>query len=118
VVQTITIDEALFDRYRRSTDFIQQYIFPGGMLPSKTIFAERAARAGLSVDDRFDFGLDYARTLKAWREAFLANLPRIAGQGFDTRFARTWEFYLAYCEAGFAQRNTDVVQFALRAPGA
>lgn len=118
VVQTITIDETLFERYRRSTDFIQQYIFPGGMLPSKTVFAERAGRAGLSVEDRFDFGLDYARTLAQWREAFVENLPRITAQGFDTRFARTWEFYLAYCEAGFAQRNTDVVQFALRAPDA
>jgi cyclopropane-fatty-acyl-phospholipid synthase len=118
LVQTITIDEAFFERYRRSTDFIQQYIFPGGMLPSKTVFAERAGRAGLSVEDRFGFGLDYARTLEAWREAFVANLPRIAAQGFDARFARTWEFYLAYCEAGFAQGNIDVVQFALRAPHA
>jgi cyclopropane-fatty-acyl-phospholipid synthase len=118
VIQTITIDESLFERYRRSTDFIQQYIFPGGMLPSNSAFAGRAAHAGLSVDDRFDFGPDYARTLKAWREAFVASLPRIAAQGFDARFARTWEFYLAYCEAGFAQRNTDVVQFTLRAPHA
>ena len=87
VVQTITIDESLFERYRRGTDFIQQYIFPGGMLPTKTVFAERAARAGLAVDERFDFGLDYARTLKAWRESFVASLPRIASQGFDARFA-------------------------------
>ena len=118
VVQTITIDDALFDRYRRSTDFIQQYIFPGGMLPSPTVFERAAGRAGLAVDDRFAFGLDYARTLEAWRESFCANLPRITAQGFDTRFARTWEFYLAYCEAGFAQRTTDVVQFTLRAPSA
>ena len=118
LVQTITIDESLFDRYRRSTDFIQQYIFPGGMLPSTPAFEACAGRAGLAVEDRFGFGLDYARTLKAWRESFVANLPRISAQGFDTRFARTWEFYLAYCEAGFAQRNTDVVQFALRAPQA
>ena len=118
VVQTITIDDALFERYRRGTDFIQQYIFPGGMLPSPTVFEHCASRAGLAVDDRFAFGLDYARTLAAWRESFCANLPRITSQGFDTRFARTWEFYLAYCEAGFAQRNTDVVQFTLRAPSA
>ena len=116
VVQTITIDESLFDRYRKSTDFIQQYIFPGGMLPSPTVFEQGAARTGLAVDDRFAFGGDYARTLKLWREAFVANLPRITAQGFDARFARTWEFYLAYCEAGFSQGSTDVVQFTLRAP--
>jgi cyclopropane-fatty-acyl-phospholipid synthase len=116
VVQTITIDEALFERYRKSTDFIQQYIFPGGMLPSPGRFERGAARAGLAVDDRFAFGADYARTLRLWREAFVANLPRITAQGFDARFARTWEFYLAYCEAGFSQGSTDVMQFTLRAP--
>jgi cyclopropane-fatty-acyl-phospholipid synthase len=116
VVQTITIDESLFERYRRGTDFIQQYVFPGGMLPSPSRFEGEARRAGLAVDDAFAFGQDYATTLRLWRESFVANLPRIAAQGFDARFARTWEFYLAYCEAGFAQRNTDVVQFTLRAP--
>ena len=118
VVQTITIDDALFERYRRGTDFIQQYIFPGGMLPSPTVFEQGASRAGLSVDDRFAFGPDYARTLAEWRETFCANLPQITAQGFDSRFARTWEFYLAYCEAGFAQGTTDVMQFTLRAPSA
>ena len=116
VVQTITIEDSLFERYRRGTDFIQQYIFPGGMLPSPAVFERGAGRAGLAVEDRFAFGRDYARTLQLWREAFVANLPRITAQGFDTRFARTWEFYLAYCEAGFAKRTTDVVQFSLRAP--
>lgn len=116
VVQTITIDDSLFERYRRSTDFIQQYVFPGGMLPSPSRFEGEARRSGLTVLDAFAFGQDYATTLRLWREAFVANLPRIVAQGFDTRFARTWEFYLAYCEAGFAQRNTDVVQFTLRAP--
>lgn len=116
VVQTITIDEALFERYRRGTDFIQQFIFPGGMLPSPTGFAQGAQRAGLAVDNRFAFGVDYARTLALWRESFMAQLPQITAQGFDARFARIWEFYLAYCEAGFAQGNTDVMQFTLRAP--
>jgi cyclopropane-fatty-acyl-phospholipid synthase len=116
VIQTITIDEAMFERYRRGTDFIQQYIFPGGMLPSVSRFETDAHREGLVVEDRFGFGLDYARTLGLWRETFVERLPRITAQGFDERFARTWEFYLAYCEAGFAQRNTDVVQFTLRAP--
>jgi cyclopropane-fatty-acyl-phospholipid synthase len=116
VIQTITIDDTLFDRYRKSTDFIQQYIFPGGMLPSPSAFEAGAKRAGLSVGDAFRFGTDYARTLRLWRDAFMAQLPRITAQGFDARFARTWEFYLAYCEAGFDQRSTDVVQFTLRAP--
>ncbi len=114
VVQTITIDDTLFERYRRGTDFIQQYIFPGGMLPSPEVFARRARSAGLALDDAFGFGLDYARTLAIWRDSFLEALPQITAQGFDARFARTWEFYLAYCEAGFAQRSTDVVQFTLR----
>lgn len=116
VVQTITIDDALFERYRRGTDFIQQYIFPGGMLPSPPVFERHAQDAGLAVDDRFAFGADYARTLELWRESFMAQLPCITAQGFDARFARTWEFYLAYCEAGFSQRNTDVFQFTLRRP--
>jgi len=114
VVQTITIDDSLFERYRRGTDFIQQYIFPGGMLPSPEVFSRQARSVGLAVDDAFGFGLDYARTLAIWRDSFLESLPQITAQGFDSRFARTWEFYLAYCEAGFAQRSTDVVQFTLR----
>jgi cyclopropane-fatty-acyl-phospholipid synthase len=116
VVQTITIDDALFERYRRGTDFIQQYIFPGGMLPSPSRFEDCARAAGLGVSDRFAFGTDYAHTLALWRKAFMAQLPQITAQGFDARFARIWEFYLAYCEAGFAQGNTDVMQFTLSAP--
>lgn len=116
VVQTITIDGALFERYRSSTDFIQQYIFPGGMLPSPEVFEQSAQGSGLVLADRFAFGQDYARTLRLWRECFMAHLPTITAQGFDARFARTWEFYLAYCEAGFAQGSTDVMQFTLQAP--
>jgi cyclopropane-fatty-acyl-phospholipid synthase len=84
------------------------------MLPSPEVFSHQARSAGLAVDDAFGFGLDYARTLAIWRDSFLESLPQITAQGFDARFARTWEFYLAYCEAGFAQRSTDVVQFTLR----
>lgn len=113
VIQTITIDEALFDRYRRGTDFIQQYVFPGGMLPSASAFEAAAKRAGLRVARRFAFGRDYARTLQLWREAFCASLPEVRAQGFDDRFVRTWLFYLAYCEAAFRAGNTDVVQFTL-----
>jgi cyclopropane-fatty-acyl-phospholipid synthase len=116
VVQTITIDDALFDRYRRGTDFIQQYVFPGGMLPSPSAFEAQAHAAGLSVAGAATFGLDYARTLARWREVFMARLPQVTAQGFDTRFVRTWEFYLAYCEAGFHTGTTDVAQYTLCAP--
>jgi cyclopropane-fatty-acyl-phospholipid synthase len=112
-IQTITIDEPLFERYRRSTDFIQQYIFPGGMLPSPTVFRAQAARAGLRVVNELRFGPDYARTLASWRARFMRQLSAVRSLGFDERFVRIWEFYLAYCEAAFAEGNTDVVQFTL-----
>jgi cyclopropane-fatty-acyl-phospholipid synthase len=113
VVQTIVIDDALFDRYRRGTDFIQQYVFPGGMLPSASRFAQEADAAGLRIVERFAFGPDYALTLRQWRERFVARLAAVRALGFDSRFVRTWEFYLAYCEAAFRHGNTDVVQFTI-----
>ena len=112
-IQTIVIDDALFERYRKGTDFIQQYIFPGGMLPSPSVFKKYAAQHGLSVLNEFHFGLDYARTLAEWRCAFMEQLPRVKEQGFDDRFLRTWEFYLAYCEAGFRAGSINVAQFTL-----
>lgn len=115
-IQTITIRDELWARYRRSTDFIQQYIFPGGLLPSPSAFRQAAERAGLVVERAFSFGADYAETLKRWREAFLRHEPQVREQGFDERFVRMWEFYLAYCEAAFATGNTDVMQFTLRKP--
>ena len=113
-IQTITIRDDLFERYARSTDFIQQYIFPGGMLPSVERFRAEAERAGLAVVDELRFGSDYAETLRRWRTRFLAQDAAVRRLGFDTRFMRTWEFYLAYCEAAFDGGNTDVVQFTLR----
>ena len=113
VVQAITIDDALFERYRRGTDFIQQYVFPGGMLPSPSVFEAQARRAGLRVSERFAFGIDYARTLKCWRDDFVARLGDVAALGFDERFVRIWTFYLAYCEAAFRHGSTDVYQFTL-----
>lgn len=112
-VQTITIADQLFERYRKSTDFIQQFIFPGGMLPSPAVFAQQAAVHGLKVVDSFAFGLDYARTLASWRAAFHARLEQVRAQGFDERFIRTWEFYLCYCEGAFRAGNTDVMHFTL-----
>ena len=113
VVQSITIRDDLFPAYRRGTDFIQQYIFPGGMLPSRSAFRKAAARKGLQVTDEFAFGRDYARTLAHWRVAFEANWPQIAALGFDEKFRRLWRLYLCYCEAGFLAGNIDVVQFEL-----
>ncbi len=113
-IQTITIRDDLFERYVRSTDFIQQYIFPGGLLPSVAAFRAAAARAGLKVVAELDFGLDYAETLQRWRASFLAADGPVRQLGFDTRFMRIWEFYLGYCEAAFATRNTSVVQFTLQ----
>ncbi|WP_422023864.1 class I SAM-dependent methyltransferase, partial [Pyruvatibacter mobilis] len=98
---------------RRSTDFIQRYIFPGGMLPSPTALRDQIAQAGLSFVGSREFGLDYGRTLRQWQERFAAAWPKIEPLGFDTRFRRLWHFYLAYCEAGFNSANTDVTQVTL-----
>ena len=113
-IQSITIRDDLFERYVRSTDFIQQYIFPGGLLPSPSAFRAAAAQAGLVVVNELEFGLDYAETLRRWREAFLRHDGPVRQLGFDTRFMRIWEFYLAYCEAAFATGNTSVMQFTLQ----
>ncbi len=112
-IQTIVIADELFDRYRKGTDFIQQYIFPGGMLPSPLAFRAQAAKHGLRVVDEFKFGLDYARTLVEWRDAFKQQSSKVRAQGFDGEFIRTWEFYLCYCEAGFRADSINVMQFTL-----
>ena len=116
-IQSIVIDDALFERYIAGTDFIQQYIFPGGCLPCPSELRAQAALAGLEVVDEFAFGQDYARTLQLWREQFLHEQERVLQLGFDQRFLRIWEFYLAYCEAAFTGANVDVVQITLRKPG-
>ena len=100
----------------RGTDFIQQYIFPGGLLPSARAFRGAAGKAGFEVRRELAFGADYAETLRRWRLRFLAREPQVRQLGFDTRFVRTWEFYLAYCEAAFASGNTSVMQFTLVRP--
>ena len=115
-IQTITIRDDLFDRYVRSTDFIQQYIFPGGLLPSPQAFRAEAAKAGLEVINECAFGPDYAETLRRWRAEFLKADPQVRKLGFDQRFMHIWEFYLAYCEAAFDTGNTNVMQFTLRRP--
>ncbi len=113
-VQSIVIRDDLFDRYVNSTDFIQQYIFPGGLLPSPSEFRRAAARAGLRVVNELEFGLDYAETLLRWRQRFLSQEGPVRQLGFDSRFMRIWEFYLCYCEAAFTMGNTNVMQFTLQ----
>ena len=115
-VQSIVIADGLFERYIRGTDFIQQYIFPGGCLPSPSVFRMEARRAGLEVVDEFAFGLGYAETLRRWRASFDAERQAVLAQGYDEKFLRTWSFYLVYCEAAFMENNTDVVQFTLQKP--
>ena len=114
LIQTISIADELFPRYRTGTDFIQQYIFPGGMLPSEEVFRDRASQQGLLVGDTFRFRLDYAETVRRWRQRFNARLAELHALGFDERFVRTWNFYLAYCEAGFRAGTIDVLQVELK----
>ena len=101
VLQVITIDEDRFKDYRRRPDFIQKYIFPGGMLPTTEIIERETAKAGLKLVTKELFGDGYARTLEEWQRRFLESWPAIEALGFDARFRRTWEYYLAYCQAGF-----------------
>ena len=114
LVQTITIDESRFERYRSSTDFIQQYIFPGGMLPSPVRFCHHAEKQGFQVQDQYAFGKDYAETLRRWNRAFEEQREHISAQGFGATFQRIWQLYFAYCEAGFDEGSTDVIQFTLK----
>ena len=112
-VQSIVIDDALFERYVQGTDFIQQYVFPGGCLPSPARFRAAAQQAGLRVVEEFAFGADYAETLRRWHRQFTQQRAQVLAQGMDVKFLRTWEFYLAYCEAAFDSQNIDVVQYTL-----
>ena len=108
VLQVITIDEARFENYRRRPDFIQKYIFPGGMLPTKRIIERKISQAGLRLVAHEHFGESYARTLEHWQQRFQKSWPTIKRLGFDDRFKRIWEYYLAYCQVGFEARTLDV----------
>ncbi len=112
-LQIITIRNDLFEHYRRNVDFIQAYIFPGGMLPSPAALSRSVRQAGLTLDDESTFGQDYARTLHQWRRRFEAQWKTIETQGFDERFKRLWTYYLSYCEGGFRAGATDVGQYIL-----
>jgi cyclopropane-fatty-acyl-phospholipid synthase len=113
VIQSITINHDAFQSYRDQPDFIQRYIFPGGMLPSMPMLQTPVAQAGLELVAENGYASDYARTLQEWRARFLASWPSLAGDKFDNRFRRMWELYLAYCEGGFRAGMIDVKQILL-----
>jgi cyclopropane-fatty-acyl-phospholipid synthase len=112
-LQIITIRDELFDHYRRRADFIQKYVFPGGMLPSEERLKQETAKAGLEWRETSDFGQSYAETLAEWRRRFDGAWDDIRSLGFDERFRRLWRFYLSYCEAGFRTGRTNVIQLDL-----
>jgi len=116
VLQCITIAEDFFETYRRQVDFIQRYIFPGGMLPTASVIAREAERAGLRLEGVETFGSSYARTLWAWRDNFHDRWPDIRALGFDERFKRLWDYYLTYCAVGFEKGTIDVGLYKLTKP--
>jgi cyclopropane-fatty-acyl-phospholipid synthase len=118
LLQAITIPDQRFDRARRSVDFIQRYIFPGSCIPSVAALTKSIARASdLRILDLEDIGPHYATTLAHWRANFRANLPRVRALGYDEEFIRMWEYYLCYCEGGFAERALGDVLMLLVKPG-
>lgn len=115
MIQGITIREDLFYSYRKGTDFIQQYVFPGGMLLTNSVFKEKGSENGMNLTDTFEFGISYAETLKQWRHNFNQALPHIQAMGFDEKFIRLWNLYLSYCEGAFRANRINVGQFLLEA---
>lgn len=116
VLQIICIAEDRFEHYQNNTDFIQRYIFPGGMLPAPSRIRELTYQHGLLMEEEQGFGQDYAQTLHQWRLKFLASWPHIKTLGYDERFKKMWEYYLAYCESGFRANALDVRLFKIRKP--
>ena len=112
-IQAIIIKDELFDQYRKSEDFIQQYIFPGGFLPSLQSIKEHTKKSGLILTEYNSYGVHYSNTLKKWRENFISSWSDISKQGFDQSFKKIWDFYFSYCEAGFRSKNIDLIQFSL-----
>ena len=113
-IQAITIDDALFDRYKNKEDFIQKYIFPGGFLPNKNSINKYVSDNGLAIKSYESYADHYSNTLSIWRDEFNKKWDQIKSQGFDLTFKRMWEFYLCYCEAGFKSKNIDLIQFSIQ----
>ena len=114
VIQTITIDDKLFSSYKKGTDAIRTFIFPGGMLPSQEIFIKYAKNNGFKVIDKFSFGDSYSKTLDIWHKNFKSNIETITKLNFDEKFLRLWEYYLTSCSSGFINKRTNVYQFVLQ----
>ena len=112
-IQSITIKDNLFDRYRTEEDFIQKYIFPGGFLPSQEYIKQLAEKNQLVLEKINSYSDDYAKTLLTWKSNFFKTWDNISPLGFDEYFKRMWEFYLCYCEAGFKAKNIDLIQFSM-----
>jgi len=112
-IQAIIIKDELFDQYRKSEDFIQKYIFPGGFLPSLQSIKDHTEKSGLQLTGYNSYGIHYSNTLKKWRENFTNSWSNISKQGFDQSFKKIWNFYFSYCEAGFKSKNIDLIQFSL-----
>lgn len=118
LLQAITISDQRYEQARRSVDFIQRYIFPGGSLPSIAVISEQLRRyTDMNILALEDIGDHYAQTLQDWRTAFMARRPEVAALGFDERFMRMWEFYLCYCEGGFLERSIGTAQILIAKPG-
>ena len=112
-IQAIIIKDELFEQYRKSEDFIQKYIFPGGFLPSLQSIKDHTKNSGLELIEYNSYGSHYSSTLKKWRENFISSWADISNQGFDQSFKKIWNFYFSYCEAGFKSKNIDLIQFSL-----
>jgi len=118
LLQAITIEDQRYEQARRSVDYIKRFVFPGSFIPSiNAIVAAKTRSSDLQLIGQLDFGPSYALTLRAWRQRFLAQLPAVRAQGFDARFIRLWEFYLAYCEGGFLERSIGVSHLLMARPG-
>jgi cyclopropane-fatty-acyl-phospholipid synthase len=113
-LQIITINDVKAEKYQKNPDFIQQYIFPGGVLPSKSQLYDIADNIGLKFSELNSFKSSYAKTLQIWNNKFQMEWPIIASQGFSLRFKKMWEYYLSYCEVGFISGSTDVSQFIVK----
>ena len=112
-IQSILINDHLYDRYRTKEDFIQKFIFPGGFLPSLKSLKKITEKYGLTIDSQNLYGEHYSNTLQKWRINFLNSWDQISRQGFNSKFKNMWDFYLSYCEAGFKSKNIDLIQFSL-----
>ena len=115
-LQIITLADSRWDSYRKSVDFIQKHIFPGGMLPSPKVLREQVNNAGLNVKDSIEFGQSYSATLRRWHKTFNAEWDNIVKLGFDSRFKNMWDFYLTSCAGTFLSGYCDVTQITINKP--